>query len=117
MTSLTVYISVAPDDGEFALQLADALTEAGAIVLPREQARASDVRPTSDEAPTGDVAQPSGPLQEARALVAVLSFAVADVSVVSDEVERYAALMSADPTRALVPVLLEEIPAEIIPPA
>jgi hypothetical protein len=105
MTLLTVYISVAREDGEFALQLADALMAAGAIALPREQAQ------------SGGAPSTSGRLEEARALVVLLSFEAVSDPVIGDEVRRYTTAMGTDPTRMVVPVLLEPVPAASLPPA
>jgi hypothetical protein len=102
MGPLTVFLSAAPADRKFAQRLAQVLAATGTPVVT--------------DLPT--VRRGAGSAtSKAPALVLVLSTAALVSPAQGAAVQLYEALLQADPSIPVIPVLLDPVPAEAVPPA
>ncbi len=102
MAPLSVFLSASPADSEFAQRLAQVIAATGTPVVTE--------LPTVGQGPGTDESK-------APALVLVLSTAALASPAQGAAVQLYEALLQADPSILVIPVLLDPVPADAVPPA
>ncbi len=102
MAPLSVFLSAFPADNEFAQRLAQVIAATGTPVVTE--------LPTVGHGPGPDESK-------APALVLVLSTAALASPAQGAAVQLYEALLQADPSIPVIPVLLDPLPADAVPPA